>query len=101
MEVPRSGPRWLVPVGGANPVGSGTHRGRGSYDCHRHPRIRTFRSLTGHEPEHALKVLRSRAPQMYHWLIDGAFTLPLANQTPAVPCSQTCVGDRYVSSSAR
>ncbi len=41
---------------------------------------RTFLSLTGHEPEQALGVLRSRAPQMYRWLIDGAFSLPLADQ---------------------
>lgn len=41
---------------------------------------RTFRCLTGHEPEQALAELRSGAPQMYRWLIDGAFTLPLADQ---------------------
>ena len=41
---------------------------------------RTFRALTGHEPERALGALRARSPQMYRWLIDGAFTLPLADQ---------------------
>ena len=41
---------------------------------------RTFRALTGREPERALGALRARSPQMYRWLIDGAFTLPLADQ---------------------
>jgi 3-oxoadipate enol-lactonase len=41
---------------------------------------RTFRELTGRDPEQTLATLRLRAPQMYRWLIDGAFSLPLADQ---------------------
>ena len=42
--------------------------------------FRTFRSLTGRDAEQALGGLRARSPQMYRWLVDGAFTLPLADQ---------------------
>lgn len=41
---------------------------------------RTFRELTGRDPQQTLATLRLRAPQMYRWLIDGAFSLPLADQ---------------------
>lgn len=41
---------------------------------------RTFRSLIGRDPEQALGALRASSPQMYRWLVDGAFTLPLADQ---------------------
>lgn len=41
---------------------------------------RSFRELTGRDPEQTLATLRVQAPQMYRWLIDGAFSLPLADQ---------------------
>lgn len=40
---------------------------------------RTFESLIGAEAETALASLRTEAPQMYRWLVDGAFSQPLAD----------------------
>jgi 3-oxoadipate enol-lactonase len=40
---------------------------------------RTFRELTGRNPQETLGPLRDRAPHMYRWLLDGAFSLPLAD----------------------
>lgn len=42
--------------------------------------FRTFQELTGSDPQEMLAALRVRAPHMYRWLIDGAFSLPLADQ---------------------
>lgn len=41
---------------------------------------RTFQQLTGRDPGKTLAALRVRAPHMYRWLIEGAFSLPLADQ---------------------
>lgn len=40
---------------------------------------RTFQSLIGTDPEHALTSLRVQAPQMYRWLLDGPFSNQLAD----------------------
>lgn len=40
---------------------------------------RTFRALIGTDPENALAHVRAQAPQMYRWLIDGAFSQQLAD----------------------
>ena len=41
---------------------------------------RTFRSLTAQDPEPRLAPLRAQSPQMYRWLVEGAFGMPLADQ---------------------
>lgn len=40
---------------------------------------REYRALTGRDPQQALASLREQAPQMYRWLLDGAFGQPLAD----------------------
>ena len=40
---------------------------------------RTFRGLMGRDPQPFLATLRRQSPLMYQWLIDGAFSLPLAD----------------------
>lgn len=40
---------------------------------------RTFRQLTGRDAQWALAALRVQAPQMHRWLIQGPFSMPLAD----------------------
>ncbi|HEX3005804.1 MAG TPA: alpha/beta fold hydrolase [Angustibacter sp.] len=40
---------------------------------------RTFQSLIGAAADSALESVRARSPQMFHWLLDGAFSQPLAD----------------------
>lgn len=41
---------------------------------------RAFRALTGRDPQPTLDTVRNQSPLMYRWLIEGAFSLPLADQ---------------------
>lgn len=40
---------------------------------------RTFRQLIGRDPQQMLTSLHVSAPHMYQWLLEGAFSLPLAD----------------------